>query len=102
MLVCGDASLMIWSGVLTHLQFGGMKGMAADLAHHCLQAHLVHAAHYKLPAGILFIDMKAAFYSVVRQGLFADGPDAAPFFAGNVLHGGCTSTCLDPLGHCPW
>ena len=68
-----------WSAALTHLQFGGRKGMAADLAHHCLQAHLAHAAHLKLPAGILFVDMKAAFYSVVRQGLFPDGPDATSF-----------------------
>ena len=68
-----------WSSVLMHLQFGGVKGMAADLAHHCLQAHLAHAAHFKLPVGILFVDMKAAFYSVVRQGLFPEGPDAAPF-----------------------
>ena len=68
-----------WSGVLSHLQFGGRKGMAADLAHHCLQAHLSHAAKTASPVGILFIDMKAAFYSVVRQGLFEHGPDAAPF-----------------------
>ena len=68
-----------WSSVLTHLQFGGVKGMAGDLAHHCLQAHLAHASAFKLPVGILFVDMKAAFYSVVRQGLFPEGPDAAPF-----------------------
>ena len=68
-----------WSDALTHLQFGGRKQMAADLAHHCLQAHLEHATHHKIPAGILFVDMKAAFYSVVRQGLFEDAPDAAPY-----------------------
>ena len=68
-----------WTGVLKHLQFGGRRGMSADLAHHCLQAHLAHAVHHRLPAAVLFIDMKAAFYSVVRQGLFEEGPDAAPF-----------------------
>lgn len=68
-----------WNGVLSNLQFGGRAGMATDLAHQCLQAHLAHAVQVASPAAILFIDMKAAFYSVVRQGLFEDGPDAAPF-----------------------
>eukprot|EP00435_Cladocopium_sp_Y103_P056901 s1056_g19.t1 len=68
-----------WTQVLSHLQFGGRQGLAADQAHHCLQAHAAHAHARQHPMAILFLDFRAAFYSVVRQGLFHHGPSPEAF-----------------------
>eukprot|EP00435_Cladocopium_sp_Y103_P038893 s1179_g10.t1 len=60
-----------WSQVLTHLQLGGRKGLGCDTAHHLVHAHVAHGVVSKQPSGVVFVDFKAAFYSVLRQCLFA-------------------------------
>eukprot|EP00435_Cladocopium_sp_Y103_P026129 s702_g6.t1 len=68
-----------WSSVLTHLQLGGRKGLGCDSAHHLVQAHLAHGSIRKLPVGVVFVDFRAAFYSVLRQCLFAHPLDDTGF-----------------------
>eukprot|EP00435_Cladocopium_sp_Y103_P025210 s540_g6.t1 len=68
-----------WSSVLTHLQLGGRKGLGCDSAHHLVQAHLAHGAVRKLPVGVVFVDFRAAFYSVLRQCLFSQPLDDTGF-----------------------
>eukprot|EP00435_Cladocopium_sp_Y103_P063510 s84_g25.t1 len=59
-----------WSQVLEHLQLGGRKGLGCDTAHHIVQAHLTYGVVSKQPCGVVFVDFKSAFYSVLRQCLF--------------------------------
>lgn len=58
---------------------GGRRGVGCDPAHHLIQSHLARSAVCKLPSAILFVDFKAAFYSVIRQGLFDHPMDATGF-----------------------
>lgn len=58
---------------------GGRRGVGCDSAHHLIQSHLARSAAHKLPSAILFVDFKAAFYSVIRQGLFDHPMDATGF-----------------------
>eukprot|EP00435_Cladocopium_sp_Y103_P014689 s445_g3.t1 len=59
-----------WSQVLEHLQLGGRKGLGCDTARHMVQAHLTYGVASKQPCGVVFVDFKSAFYSVLRQCLF--------------------------------
>ena len=58
-----------WTASLHSMQFGGRAGCGVDIAHHFLQMHQCWARHGRVPAAIVFFDMKAAFYSVLRQAL---------------------------------
>ena len=51
------------------LQFGGRKSLGTDIAHHMLEAHQFWCRCQKLPSAIVFFDLRAAFYSVLRQAL---------------------------------
>lgn len=58
-----------WTQRTNSLQCGGRPGYGPDIA-----AHIVHAHHHmckikKLPSAIVFFDVKAAFYTLLRQGL---------------------------------
>eukprot|EP00438_Fugacium_kawagutii_P029598 Skav235412 [mRNA] locus=scaffold924:32291:36799:- [translate_table: standard] len=64
----------VWERSITGLQYGGRRGHGVDMAHHVLQAHGFWAKSQHSPAGVLFVDLKSAFYSVLRQGLH-DGAD---------------------------
>ena len=68
-----------WLSVLTHLQLGGRKGIGCDSAHHLVQAHISFCQVHHSPGAILFVDFKSAFYSVLRQGLFAYDTDDTAF-----------------------
>ena len=59
----------VWHESMHSMQFGGRAGCGVDLPHHFLQMHQCWARHFKKPAAIVFFDMKAAFYSVLRQAL---------------------------------
>ena len=62
----------VWEQGITSLQLGGRKAHGVDLAHHCIQAHS-HWVHGRgWPSATIFFDLKAAFYSVLRQSLFDD------------------------------
>ena len=58
-----------WTAAMDLLQFGGRKNMGTDLAHHMLEAHHFWCRSTKTPSAIVFFDLKAAFYSVLRQAL---------------------------------
>eukprot|EP00435_Cladocopium_sp_Y103_P037245 s1928_g9.t2 len=65
-----------WEHNLEHLQVGGRVGFGTDFAHHAVQAHWAHAVIRHQPAAVIFFDFQAAFYSVIRQGLFPEELDA--------------------------
>lgn len=58
-----------WSKHMDLLQFGGRKSLGTDIAHHMLEAHQFWCRCQKLPSAIVFFDLRAAFYSVLRQAL---------------------------------
>jgi hypothetical protein len=68
-----------WYSVMANLQLGGRKGLGCDSAHHLVQAHIAHCSVSKHPGAVLFVDLKAAFYTVLRQGLFPQDMDATAF-----------------------
>ena len=53
------------------LQMGGKKGCSTDVAHHFLHTHLAWAKSANVPCAMLFVDLQAAFYSVLRSMLTA-------------------------------
>ena len=61
----------VWSQEADLIQLGGKKGCSTDVAHHFLHAHLSWSRARNVSCGILFVDLQAAFYSVLRSSLFA-------------------------------
>ena len=61
----------VWSQADDLIQMGGKKGCATDVAHHFLHAHLSWSRGNNVSCGILFVDLQAAFYSVLRSSLFS-------------------------------
>ena len=61
----------VWSQEEDLIQMGGKKGCSTDVAHHFLHAHLSWSRARNVSCGILFVDLQAAFYSVLRSSLFA-------------------------------
>lgn len=59
-----------WTQAMDSLQFGGRKGCSPDFAHHILHSFLAWSKSKKIPAAAIFVDLRSAFYSVLRQGLF--------------------------------
>ena len=57
------------------LQLGGKKGCGTDIAHHMLEAHQFWYKKRKLTSAVVFFDLRAAFYSVLRQALVAHDMD---------------------------
>ena len=62
--------LRTWEKAMCTLQFGGRAGYGTDVAHHYAHAFLSWSRHTTTPAALIFLDLTAAFYSVLRQGLF--------------------------------
>ena len=60
-----------WERGLTHLQCGGRRGVGADVAHHIVQCHQSWCKQRTIPSAALFVDLKSAFYSVMRQAFTA-------------------------------
>ena len=56
-----------WAPDEGSLQLGGRKKLGTDLAHHFLQLHQSWTRKRGLPSGIIFFDVHAAFYSLLRQ-----------------------------------
>ena len=61
----------LWNQKGELIQMGGKKGCSTDVAHHFLHAHLSWSRAKNLSCGLLFVDLQAAFYSVLRSSLFA-------------------------------
>ena len=70
-----------WSQAVTHIQFGERVGCSTDTPHLLVQEHLRHATRTRTPSAALFVDFQAAFYSVIRQGLFSDDLDDRAFIS---------------------
>ena len=62
--------LATWERAMNTLQFGGRPGYGTDMAHHYAHAFLSWARSSGTPSSLIFLDLAAAFYSVLRQGLF--------------------------------
>ena len=60
----------IWTQSDDLIQMGGRKGCSTDIAHHFLHAHLSWARANSISCGLLFVDLQAAFYSILRSSLF--------------------------------
>ena len=58
-----------WEKQIQEIQHGGRKHHSTDTAHHIVQAHMAWARERKVSSAVVFIDLKAAFYSVFRQSL---------------------------------
>ena len=56
-----------WESSVHTMQYGGRAGLGADLAHHVVQSHQHWCRERKRPNGVLFVDLKSAFYTVIRQ-----------------------------------
>jgi len=56
-----------WEAGIRHLQCGGRRGVGTDVAHHIVQLHQHWATVAKLPTAVLFLDLRSAFYMVLRQ-----------------------------------
>ena len=56
-----------WEPKADHLQCGGRKGVGVDIAHHVIQCQQAWVTANAIPSAILYIDLRAAFYTVIRQ-----------------------------------
>ena len=61
---------LTWCSDQDLIQMGGKKGCATDVAHHLIHAHLSWSRSRSVSCGILFADLQAAFYSILRSSLF--------------------------------
>ena len=68
-----------WKHSIQHIQFGGRPGCSTDTPHLLVHQHFEYAQTHRVPSAALFVDFKAAFYSVIRQGLFTDRLDDTSF-----------------------
>lgn len=58
-----------WEQQIREIQHGGRRQHSTDTAHHIAQAHMAWARANQTSSAVVFIDLKAAFYSVFRQSL---------------------------------
>ena len=77
--VLRDHLAQTWAASIQHIQFGGRTGCSSDTPHLIVQQHFEFAHARRLPSAALFVGFKAAFYSVIRQGLFGSTLDETSF-----------------------
>ena len=65
----------LWQNNLHAVQLGGRKGQGTDVAHHLLQTFMHWTHSRRQSAAVIFFDVRAAFYSVVREALFQGDGD---------------------------
>ena len=75
----------VWENSITGLQCGGRPGIGADVAHHIVQCHQALAQSRSCPSAILFLDIRSAFYTVLRQAFIAVDSDDAAFIAAMIM-----------------
>eukprot|EP00438_Fugacium_kawagutii_P003175 Skav208866 [mRNA] locus=scaffold6901:57030:59888:+ [translate_table: standard] len=80
-----------WLRTSSSFQCGGRPSIGADQAHHLLQTHSHWCMHHRLPHAIVFFDFKAAFYSVLRQGLTSFPIDSASLLRHTLSQGASVS-----------
>jgi hypothetical protein len=64
-----------WTRSLHSLELGGRKGQGTDMARHFLQTFWHWVTKVRKPAGLIFFDVRAAFYSVIRETRFPGDGD---------------------------
>ena len=67
-----------WSGSALPLQIGGRSGCSASFGSLCSRATLAYARDQGIFAALIFIDLSAAYYAVVRETLFGQGLSEKP------------------------
>ena len=70
-----------WMQRMDLLQLGGRKSVGTDLAHHMIESHQFWCRKRKFSSAVVFFDLRAAFYSVLRQALVAVDIDSTAFVA---------------------
>ena len=60
----------LWHRRASSMQYGGRKGHGTDMAHHVVQSVLAAARSNGHSSALMFLDLKAAFYTVQRAMLF--------------------------------
>ena len=68
-----------WTPDITAMQYGGRAGLGVDMAHHVVQSHQAWATGRGIPTAVLFVDIRSAFYTVIRQSFTALPNDNAAF-----------------------
>ena len=68
-----------WEPNITCMQYGGRASLGVDLAHHVLQCHQAWTAQKGIPSAVLFVDIRSAFYTILRQSFTALPSDNAAF-----------------------
>lgn len=56
-----------WSSCEDLIQQGGKQGCSTDIAHHILHAYFAWARTHSISCAMLFVDLHAAFYTVIRS-----------------------------------
>ena len=79
----------LWDRTTTSIQFGGRKHRGTDVTHHLIQAIQAYARVRLCSTALLFLDLKAAFYSVQRAMLF-EGADTDEALCRIMSHLGIT------------
>ena len=70
-----------WEDAIQHMQCGGRKGIGVDVAHHVIQSHQAWAKECRTPTAIIFLDLRSAFYTVLRQAFTCAPTDDTAFIA---------------------
>ena len=78
------------------LKSGGRPKTGVDMASHALRQFLDILFAYRISAVCFFIDIRAAFYSVLRPLLYETGGDEESF-GRLVLLLGLPASCIEPL-----
>ena len=66
-----DVLVEAWEGHAVDTQLGGRRKCGVDMAHHMVQAVTGLGARLGKPVALLFTDLKAAFYTIIRQSLMS-------------------------------
>ena len=64
-----------WEGSHTAIQHGGKRGFGTDTLHHLLHSHMVWSRANNKSLGLLFLDLRSAFYAVFRGSIFEGATD---------------------------
>ena len=67
-----------WQDHAQPMQIGGRQGCPADFGHFCSRAYLAYAKAHNRSAAILFVDISAAYYGVIREAVLGAQGQSRP------------------------
>ena len=76
-----------WEPAIQAMQYGGRAGLGVDMAHHVVQSHQAWATQAGVPTAVLFVDIRSAFYTVIRQSFTALPNDNSAFLKAMTVLG---------------